>query len=100
MLIQRLSADIAAAAVPALADLLQNAVAGGASIGFLPPLSDREATDYWYEVVDALRTPYRILLVAQIDQATVGTVQLDLASRPNGRHRAEVAKLMVHTAHR
>jgi acetyltransferase len=38
-------------------------------------------------------------LIATRDGELAGTVQLDLASRPNGRHRAEVAKLLVHTAH-
>jgi acetyltransferase len=100
MNIQRLTSESAVQLLPKLAALLEDAVASGASIGFLPPLTYENAINYWREVITALKDPYRILLVAQIDQAIVGTVQLDLASRPNGSHRAEIAKLMVHTSHR
>ena len=63
-------------------------------------MTEADAIHYWQEVAASLREPYRILLVARTDQNIIGAVQLDLASRPNGIHRAEVAKLMVHTAHR
>jgi acetyltransferase len=98
--VERLTANAAPDVVPELAALLRDAVESGASIGFLPPLTEEDAINYWQEVVSALRGPHRILLVARIDQNVVGTVQLDLASRPNGSHRAEVAKLMVHTSYR
>src|SRR5438445_29181 len=100
MNIQRLNASQAAARLPELAALLQDAVGSGASVGFLPPLSDAEAADYWREVVQALHEPWRILLIATRDAELAGTVQLDLASRPNGRHRAEVVKLLVRTSDR
>jgi ribosomal protein S18 acetylase RimI-like enzyme len=100
MQIRRLSAEEATTALPALADLLQDAVHSGASVGFLPPLDDAEAQAYWQGVVAALRTPWRILLVAQTETELTGTVQLGLESRANGSHRAEVMKLMVHTTHR
>jgi len=86
--------------LPKLADLLQDAVSSGASIGFLPPISHEDAVNYWLEVSDALKSPYRILLIAKTDKTIIGTVQLDMAGRPNGSHRAEIAKLMVHTSHR
>jgi GNAT superfamily N-acetyltransferase len=76
--------------------LLQDAVDSGASVGFLPPLADGEAAAYWVEVVEALAGGSRILLSAAIDGHVVGAVQLDLARKPNARHRAEVMKLMVH----
>lgn len=100
MLIERLDATQTAQSIPALARLLQDTVASGASVGFLPPLSEEEASAYWREVVSALREPYRILLVAREAEEIVGAVQLDLASRANGSHRAEVIKLMVHTSQR
>ena len=37
---------------------------------------------------------------AAVGTAAVGTVSLALESRPNGRHRAEVVKLMVHPSAR
>jgi acetyltransferase len=100
MNIQRLNATQAAERLPELVALLLDAVHSGASVGFLPPLAEAEATEYWREVVSALQGPWRVLLIATRDGALAGTVQLDLASRPNGRHRAEVSKLLVHTAHR
>jgi acetyltransferase len=100
MNIKRLTPESAIQLLPKLADLLQDAVASGASIGFLQPLTHEEAITYWQEVVIALKDSHRILLIAEIDNIIVATVQLDMASRPNGSHRAEVAKLMVHTSHR
>lgn len=84
--------------IPSLTALLQNAVTNGASIGFLLPLSSEEAAGYWQEVAKAIEGPHRILLVAKVDHELAGTVQLDLASRANGSHRAEVIKLMVHNS--
>jgi acetyltransferase len=100
MKIVRVTADQATKWLPELIGLLQNTVSSGASIGFLPPLADADAAAYWQEVIIALHGPHRVLLVAQIDGAVAGSVQLDLASRPNGSHRAEVIKLMVHTLYR
>ena len=100
MNIQRLTPESTIKLLPNLEALLQNAVTNGASIGFLPPLTHEDAIYYWQDVVKALESPYRILLIAEIDQEIIGTVQLDMASRPNGSHRAEIAKLMVHTSHR
>lgn len=99
--IQSLTADQASAILPHLsALLLQDAVASGASVGFLSPLSDEEATGYWQTVIAALREPYRVLLMAKIDDNIAGTVQLDMEKRANGSHRAGIAKLLVHTAYR
>jgi acetyltransferase len=85
-----------------LADLLQDVVNSGAAVGFLPPLTAGEAQDYWLGVASEVQAGTRVLLVAR-DAATgqlLGTVQLDLATRSNGLHRAEVAKMLVHTSAR
>jgi len=95
--IERLNAEQAAAETDALVELLQDAVAGGASVGFLPPLAAGEARGYWEDVIAAIGQASRVLLVARQSGSIVGTVQLDLPSKPNARHRAEVQKLMVHT---
>jgi ribosomal protein S18 acetylase RimI-like enzyme len=97
MRIQRINAEQATHLLPGLVALLQDAVASSASVGFLPPLSEVQATGFWQDVVAALRSEQRILLVAREDETVVGTVQLALESRPNGNHRAEVIKLMVHS---
>lgn len=100
MRIQKLNSENIIQALPKLAALLQDAVISGASIGFLTPFNYEDALAYWQEVVSALQGEHRILLIAQMDDQIVGTVQLDMASRPNGSHRAEIAKLMVHTSKR
>ena len=83
---------------PALVRLLQEVVAHGASIGFLPPLSEQEAGAYWQGVERDLQGGRRLwLALAPAEQggAVLGTVQLSLCGKANGRHRAEVEKLMV-----
>ena len=83
-----------------LVELLRDSVDGGASVGFLPPLALGEARAYWEGVVDALRRPGRLLWIAREDDVVAGTVQLDLCGKGNGLHRAEIIKLLVHSAHR
>jgi ribosomal protein S18 acetylase RimI-like enzyme len=94
--VEQLDEGQAKLALPELVGLLQDAVASGASLGFMPPLSADEARSYWHEVFDGLCKHSRILLAVRREQQIVGSVQLDLVLRKNGLHRAEVQKLMVH----
>jgi acetyltransferase len=98
--IARLTEFDALANLPGLATLLEDAVNNGASVGYLRPLDSRLSNRYWREVCDALATGGRILLVARDGVEIVGSVQLDLSRKPNGRHRAEVQKLLVLSRHR
>lgn len=82
--------------IEGLTKLLVKVVDGGASIGFLSPFKDLDAKRYWEEVI----SDDVILYVATINGVVVGTVQLHLCSKPNGQHRAEIAKLMAHPDHR
>lgn len=92
-----LSSSQAQPLLPQLVALLRDVVNAGAAVGFLPPVSETEALTYWTDVLAELDTPKRILIVAQDDDGSVlGSVQLELAQRTNGRHRAEVQKMMVH----
>src|SRR5258708_24263985 len=79
-----------------LADLLMDTVASGASIGFMPPLTESEALNYWRSVIAAMRDGSRILLVAADGVLIQGSVQIGLEMRANGNHRAEAMKLFVH----
>jgi len=78
-----------------LAEMFRETVNGGDSVGFLPPISAEESAAYWRGVGEELEGGGRRLLVARLDDRVVGTVQLDLARQTNGRHRAEVMKLLV-----
>jgi ribosomal protein S18 acetylase RimI-like enzyme len=51
-------------------------------------------------VAQAVGEGRRVLLVARVEGVIAGSGQLDLEARPNGRHRAEVIKLMVRTDRR
>ena len=94
--VEALSAGDAFSLKPALSALLKDVVDGGASVGFLPPLGPGEASAYWESVVAALESGDRQLWIARgANGAVVGTVQLYLAGQANGRHRAELIKLMV-----
>ncbi|MBM7773453.1 GNAT superfamily N-acetyltransferase [Actinokineospora baliensis] len=79
-----------------LADLLVDAVAGGASVGFLHPLDRAVAAKWWLGLQSALAEGRVLLWVARVDGRVVGTVQLRLSDYENGPHRAELAKLLVH----
>lgn len=78
-----------------LVTLLQDTVASGASVGFLPPLSQEEAREYWISVLEDMAQNKRVLLIARHSAQVVGAVQLELATKANARHRAEVQKLFV-----
>ncbi|MFB2856149.1 GNAT family N-acetyltransferase [Aeromonas allosaccharophila] len=79
----------------ALIALLQDCVDSGASVGFLPPLSTEESASYWQGVEADLAASRRKVWLALEQQQIVGTVQLALCGKANGRHRGEVEKLMV-----
>jgi GNAT superfamily N-acetyltransferase len=85
-----------------LVALLQSCVHGGASLGFLAPLSDPEAREYWSAITPSVASGSRAVLVARdaADGRVVGSGQLAFESKPNGRHRAEVNKVMVRPSHR
>lgn len=100
MRIETFTLPQAEAALPQLIALLQDVVDGGASVGFLPPLSVQRAEQYWLGVLRGLAGGYRILLVANEDSKLIGAVQLELATKENALHRAEVQKLIVHNGYR
>lgn len=95
--IEPLPASALSAALGELGDLLRDCVHGGASIGFLAPLPEREAAEYWAGLGPSIESGGRLLLVARegMGGRIVGSGQLVFESRSNGRHRAEVCKIMV-----
>ena len=80
-----------------IARVLHDCVHGGASVSFVVPFTMEEARAYWREkVMPGAWAGTRRVLVARLDGEIAGTVQVDLATPANQRHRAEVSKLLVH----
>lgn len=73
--------------------LLIDSVNSGASVGFLSPLSLEDAKGYWSNVL----SDEVILWIGKMDGKIIGTIQLHLCMKQNGQHRAEIAKLLVHS---
>lgn len=93
--IRRLDGSAARAAVPALARILVDAVAHGASVNFLAGLTEAEAAAFWQGQMEAIEAGGRVLLVAEAEGGMVGTVVVTFAPQPNGPHRAEIGKMLV-----
>ena len=95
--IERLDAAGARAAMSTLSEILEDAVVNGASVGFMdwntPPDYDR----FWAGVADAVANDQVLLFVAREGDAILGTAQLHLIGKPNQPHRAEIAKVLVHS---
>lgn len=98
--ILRLDGPTFDAAIPDLAVILADAVAGGASVGFLAPFTPDDAATWWQSIERDVVRGDVVVVVARLDRRVVGTAQLRLAQWPNGRHRAEVAKVLVHRSAR
>ena len=84
----------------ALAAVLHDCVAGGASVSYLAPFSHEQARSAFDTVAAEVEQGRRLLLAAFADGELVGTVQVILALPPNQPHRGEIAKLLVHSAAR
>lgn len=95
MTIEELDGAAAREALPELVAMLEDAVGGGASVGFLLPLADGELEAYWSGVIAAVRGGAKALLVARRGGRIVGSVQVAYEPRANGSHRAEIQKLLV-----
>ena len=78
-----------------LCALLADAVDDGASVGFVLPHDHAAYGKHWDEAAAALDAGRSEVLVVERSGRIVGTVQLTPCHKPNGRHRAEVQKLLV-----
>ncbi len=80
-----------------LSEVLYASIHAGASVSFVLPFSLDDAQSFWrHKVLPGVRDHSRVVLIARDEEEIVGTVQLILDTPPNQRHRAEVAKLLVH----
>jgi GNAT superfamily N-acetyltransferase len=81
----------------ALIEVLQDCVAGGASVSFMQPLSSDKARAFWQGVAASAAQGQRALFVTRdADGQISGTVQCVPAQPENQPHRADISKLLVH----
>lgn len=84
-----------------LSDILETCVNDGASVSFMLPFTSEKSRPFWMSVAQSVDRGERIVLGAQDAQGVlVGTVQLIIDQPENQPHRADVAKLLVHTSTR
>lgn len=94
--IERLDAAAAERSVAALAEVLFDCVEGGASVGFMWPMTRDKARAFFQAVAARVARDESVLLAARDDEGICGTVQLFTALPENQPHRAEVMKMLVH----
>jgi GNAT superfamily N-acetyltransferase len=86
--------------LPELAAVLVDAVADGASVGFLGEFDHAAATAWWTGQAGAVADGSLTVWVARDGGGIHGTISLAYPWKPNARHRAEVVKLAVLRTHR
>jgi GNAT superfamily N-acetyltransferase len=94
--IRTLSSDAARRQRDALAEILADCVAGGASVSFMWPFTVDEAWRWWDGIIASVAEDRTVLFGAYDDGELRGTVQLGLDGPCNQRHRGDVKKLLVH----
>ena len=94
--IERLIPPVSGSDLRGLAQLLVDAVESGAAVSFLAPLTLEHAEDWWRKITSASHSG-SIFLVARDVAGIAGSVQLHPAWAPNQPHRADIAKLLVHS---
>ena len=85
-----------ASAIPALAEVLADAVDSGASVNFLKPFPVSAATAYWESRAGDVASGAVRPIVARVDGEIVGCALLVPSRKPNSPHRAAVEKVLVH----
>jgi ribosomal protein S18 acetylase RimI-like enzyme len=94
-MIEQLALPVSDRDVRDLALLLLDAIDSGASVGFLDSTTLESAEAWWRGRI--LKADARaIFLVARNENGIARTVQMLPAGMPNQRHRADIAKLLIH----
>jgi len=82
--------------IPALAEVLADAVDSGASVNFLAPLPVADAARWWEAQAAAVAAGDLRPVVARLDGEIVGCACLVPSRKANSPHHAEVVKVLVH----
>ncbi|WP_313699554.1 GNAT family N-acetyltransferase [Pantoea sp.] len=91
-----LSATQAQRYLAELTDVLQGCVEDGASVGFIDAQEIQVMTRFWQQRIASITDGDSELIVARQHGRIVATVMMSCSAMPNGRHRAEISKLLVH----
>ncbi len=83
--------------IPRLAEILIDAVADGAGVSFMHPLSKVDAENFWHGQLASIKSGQTYPVIAEHDGQTVGIVLLVKAGAQNQPHRADIAKMLVHS---
>lgn len=95
-LVRALTPHEADARREALADILIDAVEGGASVNFVQPMTRAKADAWWQGALASQARGERVILAGEADGRIDGTVQLILATQENQSFRADIGKMLVH----
>ncbi|MCP4563602.1 MAG: GNAT family N-acetyltransferase [Bosea sp.] len=95
--IEQLDGEGVRAAAPALVEILRDSVANGASVGFMDWNTSADFDSFWRGVTAEVAAGRILLFIARDASDVVGTAQLHLVGKPNQPHRAEIAKVLVHS---
>ncbi len=99
-MIEQWTAERTEIRLSALAPLLVDAVAHGASVNFLAGFGREESEAFWRKQISGLRDGTTHLLVASAEGQPLGHVLLFLAAQSNAPFRAEIGKMIVHSSAR
>lgn len=87
--------------LPALCELLTDAVHHGAALGLLAPLPRHAALRYWQDVFAHLGPQHQLWIATEQrggrPEQLLGCARLALCGQSSARHRGEVLGLMVHS---
>ncbi|AGE28800.1 MULTISPECIES: GNAT family N-acetyltransferase [Pseudomonas] len=98
--LRRVNAESFAHYRQGLVELLLDAVRHGASVGFMADFDEAQARAYLIGVQASIEDQSLLLWVVVRDEQVIASVQLALCQKANGRNRAEVQKLLVHSTAR
>ncbi len=82
--------------IPRFAEILIDAVASGAGVSFLAPLSQNDAEHFWRGKISGVSSGEIYPLVAEVNGVIAGVVLLIRAWAPNQPHHSDISKLLVH----
>ncbi len=93
--LRQLTPETSIEAIDGLANLLYLVVHEGHSLNFMADVAMSELQDFWRNALAGVGQS-RCFWVAEVESLIVGCVYYDQCTKPNGRHRAEVLKMLTH----